>query len=481
MATTGTYKGVDVNAGTDAEVAAQVAKIDAQSTTPKPLGAIPVSAITTPVSPAKVTPPVPSSATAGLQGAVQASQDAFTQGLAEKTAQAQASLTPAKDAFTKALLGQTTAAEETNKAYAQTVDPAEAELKKINQQILADQVATRHQIEDIQKNNPNRVFGTGMQQEIQKIQDESTRRQADLAVIQLSKQGQYDSAKAIADRAVAALVEGQKNKLQALQFMYEDNKDLFTKAEQRQFESAQADRNRKLDDETYKERARFDQILKQNDPLYLAQLRKAQADAQAAVTPTGGVDVNNLSTNGLPASKNNSTAITSLIANSKIGQGTKTQLANVLGVINAAQALADNNVEGKFKGINPLTGILSTKVFGVGLPFRETVKSAEQIQNEGYIEAINLRTQIWASGASLTKEQIAQVNRFTPRVNDTDANVQAKLNSLTNFMLNQTKSQLQSEGVEFTPAKVDLFETAKLIQQASPEQKAELKAAGLIK
>lgn len=266
--------------------------VDTSATTPQPISPIPnpvtsqaspipVSSLTTPSpTPATVTPPTPSTATAGLQGAINASQDQFTQSLTDQANQAKQGFQSAQDAFTKALLGQTTQGEATNQAYAQTVDPAEKALKEINQQILADQVATRHQIEDLQKNNPEGFFGTGLQQTIQKIQDEGTRRQADLAVVQLAKQGQYDSAKAIADRAVNALIEKQKNQLQALEFNYQANKDLFTKAEQRQFETAQADRNRQLDFQQYKEKSRFDQIIKQNDPLYQAQLAKTYSDIQ---------------------------------------------------------------------------------------------------------------------------------------------------------------------------------------------------------
>ena len=244
-----------------------------------------------------------------------------------------------------------------------------------------------------------------------------------------------------------------------------------------------------VDFERQKDLYQYKQKIDQSDPLYQANLanvystiaaRNAEALGSAG---TGVMDVNQLSGNGYSAAQNNGAAITALLKNNNVGQGTRTQLANVLGVVNAAEELANNNIEGKFEGINPLTGILNAKIpfTQVGLPFRETVKSEAQIQNEGYIEAINLRTQIWASGASLTSEQINQVNRFTPRVTDTDASVQAKLNNLANFMLNQTKTQLQSEGIDFTPAKVDLFETAKLIKEASPEQRKELREAGLIK
>ncbi len=275
-----TYDSTDPNAAKLADINKSVANINA-SLASNPTGVIPVSTLaTTPVSPAKVIQPAPATQIAGVQGAVVANQDAYTQNLADQTAQAKANVSPVQDAFYKALLGQTTEGQATNTAYADTVDPAQKALNEINNQITAEQVSARHQIEALQA-NPEGLSTGALQSRIDDINRQSISKQADLAVIQLARQGQYDSAKAIADRAVSAQMEAQKNRLEALQFMYQDNKDLFTKAEQRQFESAQADRNRKLEMDTYKEKARYDNIIKQNDPLYRAQLAKAQQDLNA--------------------------------------------------------------------------------------------------------------------------------------------------------------------------------------------------------
>lgn len=192
------------------------------------------------------------------------------------------------------------------------------------------------------------------------------------------------------------------------------------------------------------------------------------------------VDVNSLLKGGGDAYAANKSAITQILQSPQIPAAAKTQIGTTLGVIDAAADLANANANGKFAGINPLTGILNTKIFGVGLPFRNTTKGSAQIQNEGYIDAINLKTQQWASGASLTSAQTEQVNRFVPTAADTDSTVRTKLNNLTNFMLTQTQAQLEAQGVGFQPAKVNLFETYDLLQQASPEQKKQLQAAGLL-
>ena len=350
----------------------------------------------------------------------------------------------------------------------------------------------RYYTKEIDKINKQNAKGTGAEvaaAQIQQLTQQKNAELADIAISSAAAQGNYKLAQDIAKQAVDAKYEPITAQIDLLKTYYTLSADDLTESEKLLAQEKIQEKQATVDFERQKDLYQYKQKIDQSDPLYQANLanvystiaaRNAEALGSAG---TGVMDVNQLSGNGYSAAQNNGAAITALLKNNNVGQGTRTQLANVLGVVNAAEELANNNIEGKFEGINPLTGILNAKIpfTQVGLPFRETVKSEAQIQNEGYIEAINLRTQIWASGASLTSEQINQVNRFTPRVTDTDASVQAKLNNLANFMLNQTKTQLQSEGIDFTPAKVDLFETAKLIKEASPEQRKELREAGLIK
>lgn len=179
---------------------------------------------------------------------------------------------------------------------------------------------------------------------------------------------------------------------------------------------------------------------------------------------------------GSPAEIKNSATITNIISNSKIGQTTKTNLANILGVINASEDLSKANQIKGFKGISPLNALLDIKIpfTEIGLPFRQTLKSKEAVKTEGYINAINLKVQQWASGAALTKQQTEQVERFTPKMTDTDEKVRTKLNNLTNFMYTQAKSTLQSEGINYNPDKVNLFEVYDLYKKATPTQRKEI-------
>lgn len=135
----------------------------------------------------------------------------------------------------------------TAQEYAGTVDPAQQELNAINAQLNDEALAGRRRTEAVLL-IPG-ITKEQAQDKINEISRVNVSKLADLSVVQMAKQGQYDSAKEIADRAVQAKVEDQKNKLQALMFTYTENKDLFTKAEQRAFETAQADRERKLNAE----------------------------------------------------------------------------------------------------------------------------------------------------------------------------------------------------------------------------------------
>jgi len=176
--------------------------------------------------------------------------------------------------------------------------------------------------------------------------------------------------------------------------------------------------------------------------------------------------------------------ITEIMKASTIAAGTKTSVANALGVVTALKSLADAHPDGNFPGVNPINTFLDIKIPFTDtnlIPFRDTLKRDASVQTGGYINAINLKVQQWASGASLTKQQTEQVAKMTPAKDDSDRIFRTKINNLTNFMLEQVGSTVQSEGISFTPEKVNLFETGELLKGASPEQLATLKKQGLIK
>ena len=180
----------------------------------------------------------------------------------------------------------------------------------------------------------------------------------------------------------------------------------------------------------------------------------------------------------------NRQTITSVLRGSKVTAGTKTKVSDALNVINAVEDFSKFRQTEGFKGISPLNTLLDIKIpfTDTGLvPFRESLRSNRGRENSGYIDAINLKVQQWASGAALTTKQTEQVGRFTPTTSDTDEAVRTKLNNLENFMLTQVQGNLQSEGITFSPERTNLFELYELVKQASPEQLKQLKEAGLIK
>ena len=213
--------------------------------------------------------------------------DAFSQNIQAQTKQRQEVQDDSLKTYLKAALTSDTEGGLQDKLYAQNVDPLQKDLDEVNSQILAEQHALRRRVEAIRRNEQGN-FGPAVEDMVNEAETESLGRQADLAVIQLSRQGKFDSAKAIADRAARAMFEKQEKRNEALKFNYEENKDLFTTGEKRSFEVAQKDRENKLDEERDIRMAKFQQTIEENDPLYRANLRKAQKDVD---TPSIGADL----------------------------------------------------------------------------------------------------------------------------------------------------------------------------------------------
>lgn len=245
----------------------------ALTTPPVPTTTALTSASLTPTPYFNVTPPQPSTAAAGFHGYMGATA---TQ-VAQEKAQADASK---NDAFT-AMLKSDTESGLTDKLYADSVDPANKARNDVNNKIVASQHAQQRELEAL--GSQGALTPAQKNAQTDAINRKYISEQADLAVTKYAADNDYYGAKEVADRAVTALMEKQKNQNAALMFNYQENKDLFTKDEQRLFETSQAERNRQLDNQEYRLRSEFDQKIKQSDPLYKAQLAKAQADAAKAI------------------------------------------------------------------------------------------------------------------------------------------------------------------------------------------------------
>lgn len=526
----GQYKGVDIAPGSQASIQAQMAKIDASTTKPtaaptaqptpsqQKQGSTPSSnknsgkntgvanTVINSQALAPATPIVPSTAPtptngAALAGTIDAQAMQYANSIVNgaELEKLRGSKNNSLDSLLKEITGAKGKSALTDENYRDDVDPAKKELDDINNQILAEQTSLRRRQEAIEKNSRG-ATSEGLAQELRAVEKESLSKQADLSIIQMAKQNNYFGAKEIADRKVAAQLEDQAQRLQILQFTYQENKELFNKQEQRQFETQQGERVRLLEKEGVELKAVNDlainalqngapvdvvrkmQTAKSQDEALsyggqyigkldrdtqLLQQQKLRSEASAAKAQQQAItQVQALTQNGDPVSSKQ--ALATLLSSSAISSGTKGRIAPAINVLNAVDEFANGNVEGKFIG----AGFFGKMKEGVKGWFN--AKNPEATSNAQNIEAINLKVQQWASGASLTDKQTAQVDKFTPTTWDSDKTIREKLNGLYGFMLNQTEGDLLSDGVNVNFAPVDLFEIRKLYLQASPEQKTQI-------
>lgn len=209
-------------------------------------------------TPIKLSEPTPATQSTGMMEEFADSTDTYTTNLQNQANALEAPKANALTAYIEQLTGAKGVSGLTADAYAMEggVDQIAPELNDINDKIRREQLSMRRRVEEI--TNIGGQSKAQAQAMINNIERESFAKQADLSIIQQAVQGRYDSAKEIADRAVSAMLEKQTNDLAILKFNYEENKDLFTKAEQRAFESAQTDRENKLAQERENKTAIYD-------------------------------------------------------------------------------------------------------------------------------------------------------------------------------------------------------------------------------
>lgn len=81
--------------------------------------------------------------------------------------------------------------------------------------------------------------------------------------------------------------------------------------------------------------------------------------------------------------------------------------------------------------------------------------------NRGLLAGLRLKTQMWASGASLTSQQIAEVEKLVPKETDADSTITRKLNGLRTVMENEQKSIASTQGQRVVePKEPNIFEQA---------------------
>lgn len=223
------------------------------------------------------TPATP--ATDGLGAALEDVPDQFTQNLEQRSQQTE----EAKDQSLNDLLTAFTQQQGFEQLTAQTQQEAglqtlETDLLDINDQLRREELSRRRAVERIESRGGG--LKSGAAAEVANINRQSFSKQADLAIVQLAAQGKYDSARRFAEQKAKALYEQQQNAIELRKFIYQEHKDLFSIAEQRQFEVELNNRERKLNNE----RADFEALQSAKlEALKMAQLNGAPVSVLQAI------------------------------------------------------------------------------------------------------------------------------------------------------------------------------------------------------
>lgn len=192
-----------------------------------------------------------------------------------------------------------------------------------------------------------------------------------------------------------------------------------------------------------------DYIVSPSDKLDLL-LKKAQINKINSEILDNTTDKTvSLSTATLPNGKPDVVSEAAQVIDRYGGKSGVPSASSALGVMASLQKLVLDNPNGQFIGSAPIK-------LAPGLTRGKDARS-QRIKNRVDIEGINLKVQQWASGAALTDKQTKQVMKMVPDSNDTDAKIREKINSLTNLMQQQVKSELASKGIDYTPTPVSYF------------------------
>ena len=315
-----------------------------------------------------------------------------------------------------------------------------------------------------------------------------------LAAIGQTLQGNISLAEQTVQKALDAEFEPKRLRLETLKQLYDFNKDDLERADKKRADMSnimlrERDRVLKVQETNKNEIYKVGQIAAQygadgstvqkifnsksreeamvnagkflQDPKAKFDLQKAQYDAEKS-----RLELSAFGKASGPVSITGDLIkdVASAITSNKVGASTKTALSAIMGVQGALEQVAKDNPEGAFKGISPLNKLLDievpftdAKVFN--LFGRDALMSKEGITSRAYINGINLKVQQWASGAALTEQQTKQVEQMTPKTSDTDRVVREKINVLYEFMNQQVRSALLSEGLDVpVPQNIDLWQ-----------------------
>lgn len=280
---------------------------------------------------------------------------------------------------------------------------------------------------------------------ISEIERKEASQKADIAIDYNLKAGLLNNAKEIIQQEKAMALEKQKMTVD----FYKDNRDrmdkILDKTEMRQYDYVQKKEERAYQAAQKAADRKANLIEKAIDNgVYSADMKSMSFDqiAEKIGIGTAAKAITTLTKDGKPDVVEEAGNVIRLAKKDVPGASA------AIGVMSSLQKFAADNNEGAFIGAATVRGRNN---------LRRGEARKEYINNQSAIDAINLKVQQWASGASLTEEQTKQVKRLVPDKNDTDFKIREKINNLTQFMQQQVKAELAAKGISYTPTQVDYF------------------------
>lgn len=194
-----------------------------------------------------IPPTAPSTEASGELARFEAQSDQYTKSLEARAKESQGAEQSSFTNYMDEQLSSPTESQLQSGRYGAKggVDDIQTELDSIDNELLSEQHALNRKLEEMDKNKTG-LFGGALQDEKDRIERDSLRVQADMTIKRLGIQGRYDSAKAVADRAIDAEMDAEDKKIKLLKDVYDRNKSLFDKDEQRVFEDQQMIREAEL-------------------------------------------------------------------------------------------------------------------------------------------------------------------------------------------------------------------------------------------
>jgi hypothetical protein len=218
-----------------------------------PYGTSPIVSPNAPITSATMAPSTPvtlptqiqPTAAAGMAGAIESSnksvlteqqkQDALVAEQSKIAETSQGSM----DKALERMMGINTEASQAASTIDRTAeDAARQRSDDLVSQMEANSLAARRRVEELQKNNPQGLFGGALQDEVNRINRDNEIQNADLAVQQLAALRSYERLNAIADRQLELKLEPLRLEAKNMELFYNANKDRFNKSDDRVFAAA---------------------------------------------------------------------------------------------------------------------------------------------------------------------------------------------------------------------------------------------------